>query len=98
MAADKTAEELLMSCLSKEQQAELRLHDYFHVVGARSGRRYCIKRGRAGNVSWRPSLGPAIRYCIHDSAGLPAADTMLGQKLMLETDEDEFLRIANASR
>ncbi len=95
-AAKERAEALLLSCLDEEQRRELRAHDRFHVT-APSGRRYCIKRGRAGNVSARDSANRVVRYCIHDYVGLPDADTMLGQKLMLETDEQEFLATANAS-
>lgn len=93
--AKERAEALLLSCLDEEQKAELRAHDRFHVT-APSGRRYCIKRGRAGNVSARDG-NRIVRYCIHDYVGLPDADTMLGQKLMLETDESGFLETANAS-
>lgn len=95
-AARERAEALLLSCLDEEQRKELHSHNRFHVT-APSGRRYCINRGRAGNVSARDRANRLVRYCIHDYVGLPDADTMLGQKLMLETDEAGFLATANAT-
>jgi hypothetical protein len=38
---------------------------------------------------------PLSRYCIHPRDAVPDEDTMLMQMLMLETNEQEFLRIAN---
>jgi len=90
------ARELLASCLDEHQSAEFALRGQFHVT-ARSGRRYCIKQGRAGNVTSPDTQGHTINYCIHDLVGLPAEDTMLAQKLMIELEEEDFLRIANAS-
>lgn len=95
-AATAKAEELLVSCLDQEQQAELAESDQFHVTSS-AGRRFCIHRGRAGNVSFGAGR-ERVTYCIHDNEGLPAADTMLAQKLLLETDEAQFLQIANATR
>lgn len=92
-AAKAKAEELLLHFLDAEQRAELATHDRFHVSTS-SGRRYCINRGRAGNIR-RPA--DRVIFCIHDYEGLPEADTMLAQKLLLEADEREFLRIANAT-
>jgi len=90
------ARELLVSCLDAEQAAEFAQQRQFHVT-ASSGRRYCIKHGRAGNVSSRGADNRLTSYCIHDLVGLPAEDTMLAQKLMIELEEDAFLLKANAS-
>lgn len=92
-AAKERAEELLVSYLDEVQRGELRVHNRFHVTTT-SGRRYCINRGRAGNVR-RPEDRRV--FCIHDYEGLPEADTMLAQKLLLEADEEAFLRIANVT-
>ena len=41
--------------------------------------------------------GVEIRsFCIHPTERVPDADSMLAQKLMLETDHDRFLKTANA--
>jgi hypothetical protein len=85
------AEELLRSCLTEVQQSQLQRHGWFEVTAA-SGRAYRVYRGYAGNV-----ISEGQRFCIHGSPDLPDADQMLGQKLLIETDEATFLRIANAS-
>lgn len=85
------AMELLRSCLSVEQQAQLDENGCFRVT-APSGRVYTITQGYAGNV-----YSQGWSYCIHMRSDLPEADHMLAQKLMIETDEAAFLRIANAT-
>lgn len=94
--AKQRAELLLVSNLDSDQVAELAASNRFHVTSSR-GRRYCIKRGRAGNITREDSEG-RFTFCIHDYVGLPESDTMLAQKLLLEADEAEFLRIANRTR
>lgn len=94
--AQKKAEVLLRSQLTEEQIAELNVSNRFHVTSSR-GRRYCINRGRAGNVSRMDDDGRFV-FCIHDYVGLPESDTMLAQKLLLEADEERFLQIANRTR
>jgi len=99
-AADRRAEDLLRSMLSEEQRRELDEHNHFHVrvpdprqLGCQ--RVYRIERGFQGNVKLIENGRATRRYCIHADARLPHADQMLAQKLMLESDEADFLRIAN---
>lgn len=89
--ANVSAEALLRSCLTEEQKAEYDALGRFRVTAA-SGRVYVIMEGYAGNV-----VSQGWRYCIHGPETLPHADQMLMQKLLIETDEAEFLRLANAS-
>ena len=89
--ANERAEALLESCLTTQQLDDLDTIDAFRVTAA-SGRQYVIHRGYAGNVE-----SEGFRYCIHGPSDLPHADQMLMQKLLLETDEAAFLRIANAT-
>jgi len=93
------AEALLRDCLTAEQAAQLLHADAFELLTA-SGRRYRVRRGRAGNVERLELTGhPTRRYCLHPAdAAVPEADVMLAQKLLLESDEDAFLRIANELR
>jgi hypothetical protein len=96
-AASERAERLLVACLSSAQRGELTTAGWFEVQSSR-GRRYRIRRGRVRNVIEVDMLGRTLRtYCCHPFDGVPDADTMLAQKLMLETQEDEFLRLANVS-
>jgi len=92
-AASLKAEELLRSCLSREQDEDLTRRGWFDVpVGDRT---YRVKRGSAGNVFLLGQDGSEVeKYCIHPR-GVPAADAMLAQKLLLETDERKFRSVAN---
>ncbi len=63
---------------------------------------YRIDYGYQGNVKLVGPDGQPIRsYCIHsrvndeDGRRLPNEDHMIAQKLLLEANESEFLRIAN---
>jgi hypothetical protein len=97
--ADERALALLVGILSEEQRRDLAAHGYF-FVDAPSGRRYRIDKGRSGNVKvidrvtgvWVESL------CIHQGDYVPVYDTMVMQKLLIETAEDEFRAVANITR
>jgi len=90
--------ELLQSVLSDEQNRDLDRDGYFFTRG-QSGRLYRIGKGRQGNVKvvdpqtkqWIETL------CIHQQEYIPVADTMLMQKLMIETAEAHFRAYANIS-
>lgn len=99
--AEKRAEKLLQETLSAAQREELIAKGYFTLETiASSGERriYRIRRGRSRNVDQVDATGRRIKtLCAHPVAMVPDADTMIAQKLMLESQEDEFLRIAYAS-
>lgn len=93
-AAEARAEKLLLEHLSDEQRADYRKHRHFVVHGRRA--RYRIRYGRAANIDVVNRDGRiSHRYCAHPYECVPNPDTMLAQKLMLESDEDAFARIAN---
>lgn len=99
-ARDRAAK-LLQEALSPEQRAEFADKGHFHLStltkeGQR--RRYRIERGRSRNVKQVDESGRVLKtLCAHPIAAVPDEDTMLAQKLWLEAQEDEFLRIANHS-
>lgn len=94
--ADETAEALLMTMLDAEQQKQFRESKWFEVTGQRG--RYRITLGWAGNVFLIGPTGEAIeKLCLHPTVTVPHADNLITQKLLLETNEEEFLRIANRS-
>ena len=96
--AQKRALELLKEILTKTQN-EAFDKDKCIPVDAPSGKKYVIEKGRSGNVYSIKDGKKIERYCIHPSdQEVPEADVMLAQKLMLEADEEEFLRIANRTR
>lgn len=96
IAADARAEELLKLVLNPQQRDELARNNRFHVrVGAR---RYRVDRGQHGNVKLLDDQDRVLEsYCIQPKGGLPDADAMAAQVLLLETDEATFLRVANVS-
>jgi hypothetical protein len=94
--AKKRADELLKAHLTPQQREELEMKNHFHLlVGAK---KYRINRGRSRNIQLVNEQGVVVKtLCAHPSEMIPDADTMLAQKLMLEANENEFLRIANHS-
>lgn len=86
------AEKLLVRQLSPAQKDTLSRLNYFDLdVG---GKTYRIKRGTHGNVREIVNGIETASFCIQPP-GLPTEDVMLAQKLLLEANEPEFLRIAN---
>jgi hypothetical protein len=97
-AAIVRADKLLVSILSDVQRAHLEAHGYF-LVRSPSGQVYRIRRGWSGNVDLLDAEGKvSAHFCAHPSMYTPDGDNMAGQKLMLESkDEELFLRVANRS-
>ncbi len=90
---EKRAEILLLENLSEKQREEYKRLKSFQVIV--KDKIYRIKRGRVGNIELIDDKGIAARYCVHPSVACPDEDTMLAQKLMLENDEKELLKLAN---
>lgn len=95
--AQHKADILLNEFLTRRQRKSLKELGHFEVITPR-GKTYRIRRGRSNNVREINEDGNEIAMlCAHPTEYVPDADTMLAQKLMLETAEEEFLRIANRS-
>jgi hypothetical protein len=93
-AAGAKARQLLLDMLNEVQREMYEKDAYFMVEGSRGGV-YRIDDGFQGNV--RCELRHR-RYCGHlRDSRIPVYDHMLAQKLMLETDEEAFLAVANPS-
>jgi len=89
------AKRLLKQHLNEEQRAMLNDKDHFYMRAA-SGQLYRIRNGRSGNVDvMHDESRRQHSLCAHPNDYCPNYDTMLAQKLMLETNEEEFKRIAN---
>lgn len=96
--AEQKAFELLKIALSDEEVMMLETEKHIEVRGSNSKTVYRIKKGRARNVQELDENGKVKRHlCFHPVIACPDFDTMLSQKLLLETNEDEALRIANFS-
>lgn len=100
--AEDKARDLLLTNLTESQRETLRKNKWF-VIQGRSGQLYRVRD--VGHVVAnievieRDLLGHERmlhRLCGHiGDSGMPIADHLLAQKLMLEADEDAFLRLAN---
>lgn len=84
---------LLMRCLNATQRAEFERSNSFRVRG-RSGQEYRITYATAANVEVLAPRGIVERRLCAGPVGVPVPAMMLAQKLMLENQEAEFLRIA----
>jgi hypothetical protein len=93
--AKRKARVLLEEILSDEQRKQLADNAWFEVVTPKGT--YRIRTGWSGNVDRYVDGKLNDRYCIHPSEYVPNEDNMLAQKLLLEADEEAFLRIANRS-
>jgi len=94
-AASVRAEHLLFTVLTPLQVRQYTDHDYFEVVI--DNRTYRIRKGYSRNVELIEAGKPTIQYCAHpaNAYDTPTPDAMLAQLLMLKTNEQEFLRLAN---
>ena len=111
--AGKRAKRLLLENLTEAQEKDYFRHGYFFVMPQKQDcplherRLYVIERGFPnGNVlrvKRKPSMGgkwhwyPEHTYCFHTEKPHAIDDVLLGQKLMLEYEEPEFLKGANES-
>jgi hypothetical protein len=87
---------LLIDNLSSTQRDQLKLLDYFDVVGGETGTRYRIHFGNLVNVEQLDASGKRERMlCFMPIGHLPVGDTMLAQKIALELFETEALQTAN---
>jgi hypothetical protein len=91
--AEERAEKLLTENLSGRQLAGYRQTGTIVVHGRHA--RYRIRGGRSMNIDVVDKRGKVShRLCAYPGEPIPQADTMLAQKLWLEGNEDEFLRVA----
>lgn len=95
--AEEKAQALLVEHLDELQRDEYEQTECFTVIGSDGGEYRISTNSREGNV-WRMEEGARVEeLCGHLPGDIPLHDNALAQKLLLETDEDEFRRIANIS-
>ena len=90
-AAEARARSLLLRMLTPRQQEEFARTGYFTVEPTGRGR-FVILPNAMFNVL---EMVTGDCYCAVTATGVPIADLMLAQKLLLETDPDQFFRVAN---
>lgn len=87
---------LLKEWLLPEQLALYEQSGYFEVIGCDTGKRYRINRGTQLNIEeLGPTGEPKCTWCFLPEGDLVAGDVMLAQKIALETNEREALKVAN---
>jgi len=98
-AKEEKARQLLREVITLEQDQQLEKDGYFELVAVKSGHRYRINKGRAGNVQQLDDKTGKVlkKLCFHPTEYVHNYDTMVAQKLMLENDEEQVLRVANFS-
>ena len=97
--AKKRARVLLLRHLTPEQRRAMKRSGHFKVL-AQSGNMYIIEttHGQARNVKQVSKEGRVLKtLCAHPESHVPDEDAFLAQKLLLESAEQEFLRVANVS-
>lgn len=92
--AEEKAEKLLLSCLSRQQKKDYKQHEYFIVIGNATGNRYKITKGRIKNIYLIHDYDDHVaRHCVESNERVPMGDHLLAQKLLIEANEEEFLRV-----
>jgi hypothetical protein len=92
---DARALKLLLTFLSPDQQAELRASRHFHVR-AKNGALFRIDAKPHQNIFMIENGKEVTQYCVVSKSSIPVYDLMLAQKLMLESNFEEFTRLANS--
>jgi hypothetical protein len=94
-SAVERAKELLLAHLTSEQRHTFEQNKWFIVEGGKTKRKYKIHANGGLNANIEV-VGENHRLCAHcDHHIMPYNDHVLMQKVMLELDEDSFLRVAN---
>ncbi|MFQ5813210.1 MAG: hypothetical protein ACE5I2_08500 [Anaerolineae bacterium] len=93
--ANRRAKQLLAKMLTTEQLRALRSKGYLAVPSpGYPGRVYHIP-GQLGRITVYESGRPVSKLCVQPREHLPPADHVLLHKLMIEGDEERYLRTAN---
>jgi hypothetical protein len=92
----KRAKKLLLHHLDADQRKQLRRRGHFDVTGSR-GTVFRISSSFPFNVRLAGfAKRSRVYFCTEaEDHAVPKWDVMLGQKLMIEADEGEFLKVAN---
>lgn len=96
--AGAKAKELLLEHLTPTQKETFNKNKWFVVEGGKSKQQYRIRAEyHTINIEVMDGKKVSHKLCahVHGSAGVPLHDHILAQKIMLESAEDDFLKIAN---
>jgi hypothetical protein len=95
LEAERRAETLLREMLSSDEASDLEHRGYLEIASpSRHGRVYRVPRGR-GMVSVYEDGRAVMSLCVQPVEWIPAADVVVMHKLMIEANEEEYLKTAN---
>jgi hypothetical protein len=95
LGAQRRAAALLRDVLSAAEFHQLEGHGYLEMPSpSRPGQRYRILRQK-GLVTLYDGDTLIMSLCVQPTVCLPSDDSVLMHKLMIEGNEEEYLRIAN---
>jgi len=98
LASEQRAEVLLRDILSADQFHQLRRRGYLDVPSpSRANRTYRIPRSR-DQVRVYEDGRLIERLCVQAVEPVPTGDVVVMHKLMIEGNEDDYLRLANHFR
>lgn len=99
LRAERKSKALLFRSLTREQKWELRAHQRVTVKG-QDGATYRIYKWQGMNVRLLEGAEETASLCIVPTAEtpIPVYDLMLAQKVLLESQIDEFMKIAAVRR
>ena len=93
--AQERAEALLRELLTDDEYRQLNRRGYLEVASpSRQRRVYRVPRHQ-GQVKVYEGGVPIMALCVQSVEPVPDGDAVLMHKLMIEGNEDEYLRIAN---
>ena len=93
--AEAAARELLLTNLTQEEQQQLASQGYLEVKSpSRVGRSYHIP-AEGGTVHMLENGRVTLLLCLESTESLPRSDVILMHKVLLQADEEYYLRTAN---
>lgn len=93
--AQERAELLLQELLTEDEYRQLNRRGYLEIPSpSQSGRTYRVPRHQ-GQVKVFEEGVPVMALCVQSVEPIPDADAVLMHKLMIEGNEDHYLRVAN---
>ncbi|MDA8217529.1 MAG: hypothetical protein M0Z94_07945 [Dehalococcoidales bacterium] len=96
--AEKKAERMLQDILPSSEVRELNRHGYLEVPSRlHAGRVYRVPRYQGPIAVYEGGVLTNL-LCVRSVEPLPNGDAVLLHKLMIEGNEDEYLRTANSIR
>jgi hypothetical protein len=93
--AEQQSERLVELLLSPVERQQLNCYGYLEIPSpSRQGRVYRVPRGR-GMVSVYEDGRAVMSLCVQPVEWIPASDIVLMHKLMIEGNEEDYLKRAN---